>query len=257
MMSPPNRESSIHTPRYLLRRHLVLHVLERMAPGSFLEVGCGRGELLPWLDRLGYRGVGLEISTEVLPIAQAAVAGLDSRVRVLGDLADVAGREFDYVLSFEVLEHIEDDHGELRRWLEHLRPGGTFVCTVPAHMKLWSASDEAVGHVRRYERGELVALLENSGLHVEMLWSYGYPLVLLTGPLRHLFHRLRQRRWMDKPTMTRTLGSSCDSTVRIPRVLSWAARMLVSGVGVLFHHLGRPLRRTDHGDGYLVVARKP
>jgi hypothetical protein len=33
-------------------------------------------------------------------------------------------------------------------------------------MKLWSGHDVALGHVRRYERGELAALMEGAGLEV-------------------------------------------------------------------------------------------
>jgi hypothetical protein len=39
-------------------------------------------------------------------------------------------------------------------------------------MSLWSAHDEAVGHVRRYTRPELSALIEKGGLTIERLWSW-------------------------------------------------------------------------------------
>ncbi|HTF08011.1 MAG TPA: class I SAM-dependent methyltransferase, partial [Asanoa sp.] len=39
-------------------------------------------------------------------------------------------------------------------------------------MKLWSAHDEAVGHVRRYDRAGLLDLVEKAGLQVDELWSW-------------------------------------------------------------------------------------
>jgi hypothetical protein len=39
-------------------------------------------------------------------------------------------------------------------------------------MALWSAHDDAVGHVRRYSRDELVKVVERAGLRVERVWSW-------------------------------------------------------------------------------------
>ena len=246
----------IHTPRYLLRRRIILSALRPLDRGTFLEVGCGRGELLAWLDRLGFTGVGLEISDVVLPLAHAAAAPLAPRIAIAESLDDLKGRQFDYLMSFEVLEHIEDDRGLLSQWLEHLAQDGRFVCTVPAHMKLWSSSDESVGHVRRYERDDLVALLSDVGLDVEKIWVYGYPLVLFTGPLRDLFYRVRGRNRDERSAMDRTLTSSTDSTFGIPGSMRSLARAAIEVLGFVFHYLGLPLRRTDFGDGYLVIAKR-
>lgn len=256
MTTEERSESPIHTPRYLLRRRTILAALRSMTPGTFLEVGCGRGELLPWLDKLGFRGVGLEISDVALPTAHAAAAPLAPRIEIAESLDAVSGRQFDYLMSFEVLEHIEDDSGLLSEWLECLAPDGLFVCTVPAHMKLWSSSDESVGHVRRYERDDLVTLLNDVGLDVERIWVYGYPLVLVTGPLRDLFYRIRGRNRDGRSVMDRTLTSSTDSTFGVPRSMRSLARAAVEAVGFVSFYLGVLLRRSDFGDGYFVIARR-
>jgi hypothetical protein len=125
---------------------------------------------------------------------------------------------------------------------------------VPAHSKLWTAADDAVGHVRRYERDDLVALLEGSGLTVLDIWTFGYPLVLLTRPLRHLQHRLRRQ--SSTSAQERTLDSSLDSTLDAPRRVRSLLRVAVQIVSTAFYYLGLPLRRTDFGDGYLAVARR-
>jgi cytochrome c-type biogenesis protein CcmH/NrfG len=39
-------------------------------------------------------------------------------------------------------------------------------------MALWSAHDDAVGHVRRYSRSELASLIEKTGLTIERVWSW-------------------------------------------------------------------------------------
>ncbi len=65
---------------------------------------------------------------------------------------------FDTVLYIDVMEHIEDDAGEMARAGEFLRPGGHVVVLAPAHQWLYSPFDEAIGHHRRYTRSTLRAL---------------------------------------------------------------------------------------------------
>jgi len=62
------------------------------------------------------------------------------------------------LLYIDVLEHIEDDAGELARAGEFLRPGGHVVVLSPAHPWLYSPFDRAIGHHRRYTRTTLRAL---------------------------------------------------------------------------------------------------
>ena len=62
---------------------------------------------------------------------------------------------FDTILYVDVLEHIENDRGELERAAVLLADGGYLVVVAPAHQWLFSAFDEAVGHFRRYNREQL------------------------------------------------------------------------------------------------------
>lgn len=77
---------------------------------------------------------------------------------VAGTLADLGPQErFDTILYVDVLEHIEQDRAELERAACHLEPGGRVIVLSPAHQWLFSPFDEAVGHVRRYDRRSLLA----------------------------------------------------------------------------------------------------
>jgi SAM-dependent methyltransferase len=69
--------------------------------------------------------------------------------------------------AFDVVEHIHDDVGALRRMGDALVPGGLLVVTVPANAWLWGPYDELNQHVRRYGRRNLRAALEAAGYHVE------------------------------------------------------------------------------------------
>ena len=83
-------------------------------------------------------------------------AALDVRV---GTIADIhPAEQFDTILYIDVLEHIEDDRGELELAAERLTKGGYIVVLAPAHQALYTAFDAAIGHFRRYDRKSLLNL---------------------------------------------------------------------------------------------------
>lgn len=77
---------------------------------------------------------------------------------------------YDTILYIDVLEHIEDDAGEVRLAMAKLRTGGRLVVLAPAHQWLYSPFDAAIGHYRRYSRDRLSALTRD-GLVLRTLRS--------------------------------------------------------------------------------------
>jgi SAM-dependent methyltransferase len=206
---------------------------------------------------LGFEGVGLEISPEALPLAREAICPYEHKLSIVAEEDLLNAHLFDYVLAFEVLEHIQDDARALVKWRKWLAPGGRLIITVPAHMKSWTASDEAVGHYRRYERDALRQLLEDCGYRVDVFWSYGFPLTAFTRHARQLLYESRSKALYGKSQKDRTLHSSLESTLDIS---AWGnrARYLISvieGIGFTFHLSQLPFRRLDVGDGYIVACR--
>jgi SAM-dependent methyltransferase len=252
--APAAAAAWVHTPRYLLRRKIILHLLRNYRPGRFLEIGCGRGELMPWLARRGFEGVGLEIAEGVFPIAEQTVAPYAPMLRVVDDLAHLADEQFQYVFAFEVLEHLEHDREMLRQWRSWLAPEGRFIFSVPAHMNLWTPADDAAGHFRRYEQDGLKRLIEESGFTVERFWSYGFPLRLATNPLQRWRYRARPRRASSEARQQNTLDSSLGSTLRVSRAAA-LSRLAVESVAHASHLMQLPFRSFDWGDGYLVACR--
>jgi hypothetical protein len=55
-------------------------------------------------------------------------------------------------MYLNVLEHIENDKDEINKAINKLQTHGHLVVLVPAHDKLFSKFDKAVGHFRRYEK---------------------------------------------------------------------------------------------------------
>ncbi|MCX7016209.1 MAG: methyltransferase domain-containing protein [Candidatus Sumerlaeota bacterium] len=71
------------------------------------------------------------------------------------------------MVSLNVLEHVNDDHGALRRFHDLLAPGGRLALLVPAHPGLYCKMDEQLGHVRRYDWRDLKANVQGAGFQIE------------------------------------------------------------------------------------------
>jgi SAM-dependent methyltransferase len=129
-----------------------------------LEVGAGVGgstKLLCHGPR--ERWVCLEPDGRLVERLRSAIhAGeIPSWCEVLtGTLAGLPREQrFDTILYLDVLEHIEDDRGEMERASSYLHPGGHLIVLVPAHGWLFTAFDRAIGHFRRYTRDSLQAAM--------------------------------------------------------------------------------------------------
>jgi SAM-dependent methyltransferase len=153
---------------------------------------------------------------------------------------------FDLVCAFEVLEHLEHDVEELKRWRRLLHPGGHVLVSVPAHRSRFGPADEAVGHYRRYDRGDLNSLLTRAGLEVLWIEAWGLGLGHLLEWLRHrLASNLRQ-------------ASAVESSARSGRWMQpggFPSRALFAALAAPFRLLQHPFRRGSRGIGWIALAR--
>jgi SAM-dependent methyltransferase len=155
---------------YKERRAILRRELRRLpGPGRALDIGAAGGGNTRVLREHGWQAVALEYSDSAAEVARSRgipVMRADARYLPIGPAT------CGLVTSFDVLEHIEEDYLAAAEIARVLRPGGTALIAVPCDMALWSAHDDAVGHVRRYSRPELADLMEKAGLTVERMWSW-------------------------------------------------------------------------------------
>lgn len=84
-----------------------------------------------------------------------------------------ASASFDLVCALDILEHVADDEGALSELARVAAPGATVLLSVPLHQHAWTAFDEFVGHCRRYEPDQIMALLAQHGFTIEQSAVYG------------------------------------------------------------------------------------
>ncbi len=155
---------------YKERRSILAKELRRLPqPGTALDIGAAGGGNTRVLRAHGWKSMALEYTSTAAKIAHDR--GIDV---VRGDARELPVRtgSVDLVTAFDVLEHIEEDYLATAEITRVLRPGGTALIAVPADMALWSSHDEAVSHVRRYDRTGLRDVIVKGGLVIEELWSW-------------------------------------------------------------------------------------
>jgi SAM-dependent methyltransferase len=222
-------------------------ITHALMPGyRVLEVGCGSGNVLRMLERAcsGGKVVGIDLFSEGLGYArQRVICPL-----VQGDAhRPPFGRQFDVIGLFDVLEHLVNHEQVLHDLRALLVPGGVLLMTVPAHMRLWRAFDQAAHHVRRYEPAELKTLLSRAGFRVEYLTEY----MMVTYPLIWLMSRLARAKY-PRPADAPEDGPSldCGDLKIVPGLNGLLSWLLAREVGWVAER-----RRLPIGTALLALAR--
>jgi ubiquinone/menaquinone biosynthesis C-methylase UbiE len=151
------------------RRHIIAEAIEGIPPSTALDIGAGAGGNTRVLEAAGWRATALEFSDSGVQLARER--GLDV---VQGDARDIPfpDDQFGLVVAYDVLEHITEDDQVVAEMARVVRPGGRVLIAVPADPRLWSPHDEAIGHVRRYTRPELIGLFDGPRFHINDVRSW-------------------------------------------------------------------------------------
>lgn len=135
-------------------------LFKRFLNGKILEVGCGIGNFSPMLAQYG-DVTALDIEKSYIKIAKEKLK-LKATVG-LGDIEKghyfFKNKKFDTVVCLNVLEHVKDDESALKNIHQLLKPNKLLILLVPANLFLYGRIDSAIGHFRRYRKGDLKRLL--------------------------------------------------------------------------------------------------
>jgi len=190
-----------------------------------LDIGAAGGGNTRVMRARGWRAVAVDYSETAVEVARNR--GL-SAFRADARRLPVRSGSCDLVAAFDVLEHIDADYlvaGEIARVL---RPGGTALIAVPCDMSLWSAHDEAVGHVRRYSGAALEQVVQKAGLRIDRMWSWN----VLLRPAMALRRKSSTGSDLDdvQPVLNRVLTSIVVAERYLP-VKSWPGASLILRAG--------------------------
>jgi phospholipid N-methyltransferase len=153
----------------------ILEVFSPYLGTRIVEVGAGRGSFSELILSRSPESVSLvEPSADMHRLLVQRIKSLHTTVRIqiynalFRSVAEQirSQQQPDSMIYVNVLEHIEDDLGELEAASQTLAIGGRLFLFVPALKSLYGSFDRQVGHYRRYERAELNDKCERTGFRV-------------------------------------------------------------------------------------------
>ena len=142
--------------------------------GNFLEVGSGLEQMTRWFSAQGLTHfLALEPDGS---FCRRFHADLPRRWIVQGTVKAVAPESaWDTIWSVNVLEHIQDDRGELVAYAKLLAKNHGSLCLfVPARPEIYAPIDRDFGHYRRYTRKELRGKLQDAGFQIVRLNYFNF-----------------------------------------------------------------------------------
>jgi SAM-dependent methyltransferase len=162
---PKTKEECEHYARYVWASALV--------GGDVLDVACGTG--------YGSRLLARHARVSGVDRDEEAVAKADPRSTGTFVVAEVPPipfptDAFDFVVSFETVEHIANAIDFVREIRRVLRPGGTMLMSTP-NMDISAPGGVPLNrwHIREYSLASLTALLGEAGLEVRDAYEQSFP----------------------------------------------------------------------------------
>ncbi len=141
-----------------------------------VEIGCGHGVFRQQLEEnTAWKVDGVELILEALRKNERGRGNL-----YLYDVLEQKNEfkeHYDFIVLFDILEHIDDTRAFLDACLFHLKPGGYLFINVPALQWLMSPYDTAAGHFRRYDKKTLSAEFNTQNVDLIDMRYWGFSLL--------------------------------------------------------------------------------
>jgi O-antigen biosynthesis protein len=183
---------------YYNRSRPSIVALVKPGPNAILDLGCGAGAVGA---RLLQEGKAAEMVGVELFESAAKEAAKQYRQVHTGDIESMSlpyGKQFDYVLCGDILEHLKDPYTLVKRINDWLKDEGRLICSLPnirhwgilrdlAMKGSWEYKDAGImdrTHLRFFTRRTCFQMLNDAGFEVEQ-WR-----MFIGGRKNNLFNRI-------------------------------------------------------------------
>jgi len=142
-----------------------------IAEGNIIELGSGEGYGIQLLAPLAKHYLAVDkFDTDI-----SGHENVEFRKQLLPSLAGIANDSFDFAVTFQVIEHIQDDATFISEIFRVLKPGGKMLLTTPNRLMSLTRNP---WHIREYTATELAVHVGKSFGKVEIKGVYGSPVVM-------------------------------------------------------------------------------
>src|SRR5258708_31934649 len=149
-------------PYALTKYKIIMSWMAEEAVLRVLNAGCGSGEMNTLLaQHSSWHIDAIDIDPDAIRLSQQIKEEQDFTNITLSEVSieDHPGRDYDVIISNDVLEHIQNDRQAIQNLANMLKPGGILCVSVPALQWLFGYHDQMLGHYRRYNSRLLTTLL--------------------------------------------------------------------------------------------------
>ena len=139
------------------RSYLAYVEAAKLIYGNVLEIGTGSGYGIELLSSKADKFLTIDkFESTVGAEASKTIENVDFRQMNVPPLTGLDNNQFDFVVSFQVIEHIKKDTAFVKEIHRVLKPGGKFIHTTPNKKMSLSRNP---WHIREYTVNELADLL--------------------------------------------------------------------------------------------------
>lgn len=187
--------------------------LQRLAPGSFIEIGPGSGEITQVLLDHGWSGSSFDLGLETIANLCERFKNEVTEQRFTAINADYLSSPItetvDLVISCMVMEHLDADMESafMAKSAACLKPEGIMMGLVPASPAHWGIEDDIAGHCRRYTRDSIGRLVSASRWKLLHLTGLTFPISNLLLPVSNFLVNRSEKHKLTFSTLERTKQS--------------------------------------------------
>ena len=148
-------------------------LLELVAqPTSILDIGCGTGHFLKYLNQFDYKLLGLEPDDDARKFAKESGVNVEP----LDQLHLLENNSWDAITMWHVLEHVYELQKDFKKFVELLVPGGYLFVAVPNHNSFdakhygekWAAYD-VPRHLYHFREKDIERLAKSFNMSLEKI----------------------------------------------------------------------------------------
>ncbi|MBE50391.1 MAG: SAM-dependent methyltransferase [Flavobacteriales bacterium] len=155
----------------IFQRHLIAYKeASKLISGSVLEIGSGEGYGLKELSKKSDKYLAVDKYNTEIPESILSESNVQFKQMNVPPLSGIPDNSVDYVVTFQVIEHIVDDKAFISEIYRVLKKGGRLILTTPN--KLMSLSRNP-WHIREYSPQEMIEIVKTSFNHFDILGIFG------------------------------------------------------------------------------------